>query len=134
MAVNRHFRRRRTVVFRGGRRARTRSHSLIVERKPIWTIAKGLSAIRAHLADLSRYAGDEVTALTSAISEREEIPTEQIVLGEILDVLGLYLSASGGPGGEFVYSAAALAAQGIDIGRAYPPLGTWVRISIRAAQ
>ena len=26
--------------------------------------------------------------------------------------------------------AAALAAQGIDIGRAYPPLDTWVRISI----
>jgi histidinol-phosphate aminotransferase len=26
--------------------------------------------------------------------------------------------------------AAALAAKGIDIGRAYPPLDTWVRISI----
>jgi histidinol-phosphate aminotransferase len=28
----------------------------------------------------------------------------QTVLGEILDALGLYLSARGGPGGEFIYS------------------------------
>jgi len=29
---------------------------------------------------------------------------EQVVLGEILDLLGLFLGSSGGPGGEFLYS------------------------------
>ena len=63
-----------------------------------------LQAIRAQLTDLSRYAGEEVAELTKTIAEREDIATDQIVLGEALDALGLYLSANGGPGGEFVYS------------------------------
>ena len=43
-------------------------------------------------------------AFTGSIAAHENIAAEQIVLGEILDVLGLYLSAHGGPGGEFIYS------------------------------
>ena len=63
-----------------------------------------LQAITAHLADLSRYAGEEVAEFTRTIAEREDIAANQVVLGEALDVLGLYLSANGGPGGEFIYS------------------------------
>jgi hypothetical protein len=63
-----------------------------------------LQAIKAHLYDLSRYSGEEVSELTDTIVRREGIHADQIVLGEVLDVLGLYLSANGGPGGEFIYS------------------------------
>jgi histidinol-phosphate aminotransferase len=61
-------------------------------------------AIKAHLDGLSRYTGNQLSELTNTIAARENIAAEQIVLGEILDVLGLYLSAHGGPGGEFIYS------------------------------
>ncbi len=63
-----------------------------------------LRAIEANLAHLDRYVGDELDQLTAAISTHENIAPEHIVLGEILDVLGLFLAARGGPGGEFIYS------------------------------
>lgn len=63
-----------------------------------------LLAIKANLTGLDRYVGDELEQLTNAVAAHERIAPEQIVLGELLDVLGLYLSAQGGPGGEFIYS------------------------------
>jgi histidinol-phosphate aminotransferase len=77
---------------------------LALNENPFGPSPMAIEAIRAHLADLSRYTGDELTMLTQTIAARENIAPEQIVLGEILDTLGLYLSARGGPGGEFVYS------------------------------
>lgn len=69
-----------------------------------------LEAIKAHLEGLSRYTGNELTDLTNTIAERENIGTKQVVLGEILDALGRYLSARGGPGGEFIHSEPGCAA------------------------
>jgi histidinol-phosphate aminotransferase len=63
-----------------------------------------LRAIKDNLAGLDRYVGDELDQLTTAIATHERITPDQIVLGEVLDVLGLYLSARGDPGGEFIYS------------------------------
>jgi histidinol-phosphate aminotransferase len=62
-------------------------------------------AIQEQLAQISRYA-DSVSAATFAeqIAAYERVPIEQIVLGEILGDLGLYLGGKGCPGGEFVYS------------------------------
>ena len=77
---------------------------LSLNENPFGPSPLAVQAIKAHLADLSRYAGEEVAELTKTIAERDNIPIEQIVLGEVLDVLGLYLSANGGPGGEFIYS------------------------------
>jgi histidinol-phosphate aminotransferase len=77
---------------------------LSLNENPFGPSPLALQAIRAQLTDLSSYAGDEVAELTKTIAAREGIAPEQIVLGEILDVLGLYLSARGGPGGEFIYS------------------------------
>jgi histidinol-phosphate aminotransferase len=71
---------------------------------PFGPSPKALQAIKDNLADLSRYTGDELDALTSAIATRENIGQDHIVIGEILDQLGLYLSAHDGPGGEFIYS------------------------------
>ena len=62
-------------------------------------------AIRAEFGRLNRY-GDAAVAQRFAeqVAAHERIPVEQVVLGEILDLLGLYLGSRGGPGGEFLYS------------------------------
>ncbi len=64
-----------------------------------------LIAIQQQLSRLSRYA-DSTAAQSFAeqIAAYERIPVEQVVLGEILGALGLYLGSQGGPGGEFIYS------------------------------
>lgn len=77
---------------------------LSLNENPFGPSPLALQAIKTQLTDLSSYTGDEVAELTKTIAAREGIAAEQIVLGEILDVLGLYLSARGGPGGEFIYS------------------------------
>ncbi len=62
-------------------------------------------AVQLEFGRLSRYADEPLTRqLAEQIAEHEHIPVEQVVLGEILDLLGLFLGSSGGPGGEFLYS------------------------------
>jgi histidinol-phosphate aminotransferase len=58
-----------------------------------------------ELGRLNRYADAPLARqLAEQIAEYEHVPVEQVVLGEILDLLGLFLGSSGGPGGEFLYS------------------------------
>ncbi len=62
-------------------------------------------ALQLEFGRLNRYADAPLAGqLTEQIAEYEHIPVEQVVLGEILDLLGLFLGSSGGPGGEFLYS------------------------------
>jgi histidinol-phosphate aminotransferase len=62
-------------------------------------------ALQLEFSRLSRYADERLAGqLAEEIAEYEHIPVEQVVLGEILDLLGLFLGSAGGPGGEFVYS------------------------------
>ncbi len=61
-------------------------------------------ALQAGLTDLHRYTGDEAAALTAQLAAKEGVAPEQIVLGDLLEALGLHLSLRGGPGGEFIYS------------------------------
>jgi histidinol-phosphate aminotransferase len=62
-------------------------------------------AVQLEFERLSRYADEPLAhQLAEQIAEHEDIPVEQVVLGEILDLLGLFLGNSGGPGGEFLYS------------------------------
>jgi histidinol-phosphate aminotransferase len=77
---------------------------LSLNENPFGPSPKAVEAIKADLSDLSRYTGDELDTLTDAIAAHENIGQGCIVIGEILDSLGLYLSAQGGPGGEFIYS------------------------------
>ncbi|MBO4224702.1 histidinol-phosphate transaminase [Bradyrhizobium neotropicale] len=77
---------------------------LSLNENPFGPSPRVVEAIKAHLTGLSRYTGDELTELTRTIAAHENVAAEQVVLGEILDVLGLYLSARGGTGGEFIYS------------------------------
>jgi histidinol-phosphate aminotransferase len=77
---------------------------LSLNENPFGPSPRALQAIRTELNGLSRYTGNELAELTNTIAARENVAAEQVVLGEILDVLGLYLSGHGGPGGEFIYS------------------------------
>jgi histidinol-phosphate aminotransferase len=62
-------------------------------------------AIAKELGRINRYGDDSVaTGLAEQIASHERVPVNQVVLGEILGLLGLYLGSQGGPGGEFVYS------------------------------
>jgi histidinol-phosphate aminotransferase len=63
------------------------------------------AAVATSLRDLERYtSADEATALTRQIAELEGVPEDQVLLGEVLEPLGLYLGLRGGSGGEFLYS------------------------------
>jgi histidinol-phosphate aminotransferase len=61
-------------------------------------------AIERELRQLARYTGNEGAELIAAIAKREGVDPDQIIPGEILEQLGLYLGLKGGPGGEFIYS------------------------------
>jgi histidinol-phosphate aminotransferase len=62
-------------------------------------------AIRREFNRLNRYADSQAAQhLSEQIAAYEHVPVEQVVLGEILGFLGLYLGSQGGPGGEFLYS------------------------------
>jgi histidinol-phosphate aminotransferase len=77
---------------------------LSLNENPFGPSPHALGAIRHALSDACRYTGDEAEALTRSIAAHEGVSPDQIVLGEILDVLGLHLALMGGPGGEFVYT------------------------------
>jgi histidinol-phosphate aminotransferase len=63
-------------------------------------------AIGASLHGLERYVDQsEVDALTAQIAALERVRPDQVVLGEVLEPLGLYLARQRPGGGTFVYSA-----------------------------
>jgi histidinol-phosphate aminotransferase len=61
-------------------------------------------ALQREFPNLCRYTGAEYDVLVDAIAAKERVPKDQVILGEILEPLGAYLSLQGGPGGEFIYS------------------------------
>jgi histidinol-phosphate aminotransferase len=63
-----------------------------------------IAAIQREFANLCRYTDDGYGQLVARIAAREQLPQEQMILGEILEPLGTHLSLQGGPGGEFIYS------------------------------
>jgi histidinol-phosphate aminotransferase len=62
-------------------------------------------ALQSEFSRINRYADARLARqFAEQIAEYEHVPVEQVVLGEILELLGLFLGSSGGPGGEFLYS------------------------------
>jgi hypothetical protein len=56
------------------------------------------SAIQHEIPKLSRYADAHAAqAFAEQIAAYERVPVEQVILGEILGALGLYLGSQGGP-------------------------------------
>ena len=67
--------------------------------------AKGVKeAIAKETTNIARYTGKEGEELVAAIAKHEGVAPEQIITGEILDLLGVYLGLKGGVGSEFIYT------------------------------
>jgi histidinol-phosphate aminotransferase len=77
---------------------------LSLNENPFGPSRLALAAIRRQLGETSRYVGEEAGALTQSVAAREDVPPGQIVLGEVLEAIGLHLAMNGEAGGEFVYS------------------------------
>lgn len=77
---------------------------LSLNENPYGPAASVLAAVQREFANVCRYSGVEVGHLSSLIAAKENVSEQQIILGEILEPLGTYLSLQGGPGGEFIYS------------------------------
>ena len=78
---------------------------LSLNENPYGPSPKVAPALQREFGRLDRYADAPMARqFAEQIAEYEHIPVEQVVLGEILDLLGLFLGSSGGPGGEFLYS------------------------------
>jgi histidinol-phosphate aminotransferase len=77
---------------------------LSLNENPLGPSPLAVQAIQNALTEIARYAGDDARALEQQIADREGVLPDQIILGEILDSLGLQLALDGGAGGEFIYS------------------------------
>lgn len=67
---------------------------------------KVAKAIEATLGNIARYVDQtEVDALAGQIARIEGVAPEQVVIGEVLEPLGLYLARQRPGGGNVVYSA-----------------------------
>lgn len=77
---------------------------LTLNENPYGPSPEAVKALQADLGGLFRYVGDEAAAITAQIAAFEGVAPEQVVLGEMLDALGVQLSLQGGPGGEFIYT------------------------------
>jgi histidinol-phosphate aminotransferase len=79
--------------------------SLALNENPFGPSPHAVRAIQSELAQLSRYNTEAATnRLIDAIAAKERVDREHVVLGEILEPLGLHLGLERGAGGEFVYS------------------------------
>ena len=77
---------------------------LSLNENPYGPSAAAVAALQREFSNLCRYTGAEYDGLVGVIAAREGVAQEQVILGEILEPLGTYLSLQGGPGGEFIYS------------------------------
>lgn len=61
-------------------------------------------SILKELPNIHKYAAEDGEDFLRQIAAHEGVIAEQIVPGEILDLLGVYLGLKGGTGSEFIYS------------------------------
>ncbi len=93
-------------IARGTQAAPQVAARLSLNENPFGPAPSVLAALRDGLAQVNRY-GAEASAdtLLGCIETLERIPRAQIVPGEILDALGLFLAAGPPAGGRFVLSS-----------------------------
>jgi len=87
-------------------------------------------ALRLELRGLERYTEDEARGLSHQIAQSEQVADEQVILGDILEPLGIQLGLQGGPGGEFLYSVPGYPAL-VDAARAVGGVGVPVPLNSR---
>lgn len=79
--------------------------ALSLNENPFGPSPRALDAIRAELPRAARYNSEAATnGLIDVIAAKERVDRDQVVLGEILEPLGLHLALTGGAGSEFLYS------------------------------
>lgn len=61
-------------------------------------------SIIKELPNINRYAAENGDAFIEFVAAHEGVDPAQIIPGEILEALGIYLSQKGGAGSEFIYS------------------------------
>lgn len=69
---------------------------------PVSTNVK--EAILNELSEINRYAAADGEEFVRVVAKHEGVAEEQVIPGEILDLLGVYLGLKAGEGGEFIYS------------------------------
>jgi len=77
---------------------------LALNENPFGPSPSAVRALGRRAVQLARYAGAEAAEFSTLAAAREGLSVEQMVLGEVLDPLGVLLGLDGGPGGEIVYS------------------------------
>lgn len=77
---------------------------LSLNENPFGPSPQALAAITEQFGELSRYVDKPADVLTPAIVAQENVSADQIVLGEILEALGLHLARNSPGGSEFIYS------------------------------
>jgi histidinol-phosphate aminotransferase len=77
---------------------------LSLNENPFGPAPSVVAALQRELENLCRYTGADFAQLVGLIAAKEGISDGQIIMGEILEPLGTYLSLRGGVGGEFIYS------------------------------
>jgi histidinol-phosphate aminotransferase len=81
------------------------SARLSLNENPFGPSPSALAAMQNQFGQLSRYVDASADVLSPAISARENVSSDQIVLGDVLADLGLHLAKNGPNGGEFIYTA-----------------------------
>jgi histidinol-phosphate aminotransferase len=77
---------------------------LSLNENPFGCSPLAVHAVTTGLADLNRYTEKEASTFTGHLATREGCSAQQLLVGDILQLLGTRLSLAGGPGGEFIYS------------------------------
>jgi histidinol-phosphate aminotransferase len=77
---------------------------LSLNENPFGPAPSVVAALQLEFGNLCRYTDSGYQALIGLIAVKEGVPPDQIILGEILEPLGTYLSLQGGPSGEFIHS------------------------------
>jgi histidinol-phosphate aminotransferase len=77
---------------------------LSLNENPFGPSRLALAAVQNEFGSLFRYVDKQADILTPAIAAHENISSDQIVLGEVLEALGFLLAKEGPSGGEFIYS------------------------------
>lgn len=77
---------------------------LSLNENPFGPSALVKKGIQDELVNIARYSGSNGEELIAALAKKEGVDPEQIITGELLELLGVYLGIKGGPGSEFIYT------------------------------
>ncbi|QNL48264.1 aminotransferase class I/II-fold pyridoxal phosphate-dependent enzyme [Olivibacter sp. SDN3] len=81
-----------------------KSIQLSLNENPFGPTKSVLEKIQEESQQIARYTAEEGQAFIASLAQYEGVDTDQIIPGELLAQLGIYLGIKGGAGGEFIYT------------------------------